>query len=177
MSEESDIMYRIRLDEAARQELNRRAHQPGVKARTRDRLEIVRLSDAGWSVPRIARHFGRSERCVRLWIKAFLHGGFDALPDQPHPGQKSALTPDLLQAIRAQVGKGERTWTAGQIADWLCEQHGVRLAAAWLSRLLRRAKLSYKRTSRTLAHKHKPEEVARKKADLATLEKGAMPDR
>ena len=58
MPEETGIMYRVRLDEAARQQLQRRAHTPGVMPRTRDRLEMVRLSDAGWSVPKIACHFG-----------------------------------------------------------------------------------------------------------------------
>ena len=168
-------MYRVHLDEAGRQELNRRARAAGVMPRTRDRLEMVRLCDAGWSVPKIARHFGLSERCVRHWIRAFLAGGFDALPDKAHLGQKSALTPEIRAALRAETEKGGRTWTAQQIADWVAEHHGVRLSPLWLSRLLRREKLAYKRTSRSLKHKQRPEEVAQKRADLLTLEKGAMP--
>ena len=169
-------MYRVRLDVAARQELDRRARAAGVMRRTRDRLEMVRLSDAGWSVPKIARHFGLSEVCVRFWIKTYLTEGFDALPDKPHLGQKSSLTPELLAAVRAEIGKGDRTWTAGQIADWLAEQHAVRLGSGWLGRLLRRHGLSYKRTSRTLKHKQDAEEVAEKSSSLQTLKKGAMPD-
>src|SRR5437867_3975083 len=114
----------IRLDEAARQELNRRAQAPDTKPRTRTRLEMVRLSDAGWSIPKIARHFGLSQRCVRLWIKAYLTGGFDALPDQPHVGQQSKLTQEHLVALRAEVSQGERTWTAAQIAAWLAQERG-----------------------------------------------------
>ena len=41
-----------------------------------------------------------------------------------------------------------------------------------MGRLLRRAKLSYKRTSRSVKHKQNPQEVATKTADLKTLEKG-----
>ena len=175
MPEVLGIMYRICLDEAARQELHRRTHEPGVLPRTRDRLEIVRLSDAGWSVPKIACHFSLSEKCVRFWIKAYLVGGFDALPDKPHVGQKSALTPVLVEALRAEIGKAERIWTAQQIADWLAEQHQVRLSADWLSRLLRRAGLSYKRTSRSLKHKQDAQELAQKSAALHTLEKRALP--
>jgi transposase len=166
-------MYRVRLDQEARREVRRRAHAAGVMPRTRDRLERVRLSDAGWSVPHIARHLGLSQRCVRHWIKTFLVGGFDALPDKAHVGQKSSLTPEMLAAVRAQVQKGERTWSAAQIADWVEEHFGLRLSAPWLRRLLRREKLSYKRTSRSLKHKQDPEAVAAKKADLETLEKGA----
>jgi transposase len=169
-------MYRIRLDDAARRELRRRAHEAGVMPRTRDRLEMVRLSDVGWSIPRIAQHFGMSERCVRRWIKTFLSEGFDALPDKPHVGQKSALSPQMLAAIRTQVSKGERTWTAPQIADWLEQHFALRLSAPWISRRLRRERIAYKRTSRTLGHKQNKEQLAHKSADLETLEKGAMRD-
>ena len=47
-------MYQVQLTDAQRDELERRAHDPRTQPRTRDRLEMVRLSDAGWSVPRIA---------------------------------------------------------------------------------------------------------------------------
>lgn len=170
-------MFRIRLDEAGREEVSRRAHAPGIKARTRDRLEIVRLSDAGWSAPRIARHLRMSDKRVRFWIKTFLARGFDALADKPHLGEPSALTPELLDAIRAEVEKGGRTWTAQQIADWLANTHGVRLSADWLGKKLRRARFSWKRTSRSLKHKQDPEQVEAKKEELAALEKGAMLDR
>ena len=76
-------MYRITLTAEQRDELRQRTCQAGLAPSTRDRLEMVRLSDAGWSVPRIARHFGQHEQTVRSWIKAFLAGGFDALPNKP----------------------------------------------------------------------------------------------
>lgn len=66
----------------------------------RERLEMVRLSDAGWSVPKIARHLRFHEQRVRAWIKAYLGGGFDALDDRPHVGQSSAITPDILAQVR-----------------------------------------------------------------------------
>ena len=37
-------MYRVRLTDAQQAELSRRAHAPGVRPRTRDRLEMVRCS-------------------------------------------------------------------------------------------------------------------------------------
>lgn len=169
-------MYRIRLTTELRTELNRRAHQKDIAPSTRDRLEMVRLSDAGFSVPKIARHLGQHEQTVRAWIKAFLANGFEALVNKPRGGKQSALTETILDALRTEIGKGERTWTAGQIAEWVAEHYGVRLSVGRMHKHLRRARLSWQRTSRTLQHKQKPEEVAAKKADLQTLEKGAMPD-
>ena len=164
-------MYRVRLSEEQRLELKRRARSPETAPRTRDRLEMVRLSDAGFSVPQIAGHLQICKQQVRYWVKRFLEGGFDALPDAPHPGQQSALTPRILDSVRQEVRKSERTWTAQQIADWVADQHGVRRSADRVGRMLRRARLSYKRTHRHLRHKQKPEEVAAKKEELAALEK------
>ena len=58
-------MYTVTLTDEQRQELHRRTRQPGIVPSTRDRLEMVRLSDAGWSVPTIARHLGQHEQTVR----------------------------------------------------------------------------------------------------------------
>ena len=167
-------MYRARLTEAQQGDLQRRARDPGIKRRTRDRLEMVRLSDSGWSIPRIARHFRLNEKRVRFWIRRFLEVGFAGLLDRPHPGRQSALTPAVLEALGHELGKGDRIWTAGQLVEWLAEHHGVRLSAKWLSRLLRRVRLSYKRTQRQVRHKQDPAQVAERAADLETLERGAL---
>jgi transposase len=164
-------MYRIALSEEQRQELRERTRQKGIAPSTRDRLEMVRLADAGWSVPRIARHLGQHEQTVRAWIKAFLLGGFAALPNKPRGGKQSALTGAMLESVRAEVATGTRTWTAAQLAEWIAEQHGVRLSADRLRRHLRRARISWQRTSRTLRHKQDPAEVAERAAVLATAEK------
>jgi putative transposase len=169
-------LYRVHLTEAQRAELQRRTRAPKVMPRTRDRLEMVRLSDAGWSIPRIAVHLRLSEKRVRYWLKQFLTGGgFDALPDQPHVGQQSSLTPALVVALQQEVDQSQRTWTARQLADWLAAQHGLRLTPNHLARRLKKAKFSYKRTERGLQHKQDPEQVAERQADLETAEKGAKP--
>ena len=164
-------MYRVRLSDAQREELQRRAHEPGVMPRTRDRLEMVRLSDAGWNIPQIAVHFRLSEKCVRRWIKAFLTGSFDALPDQPHPGRHSSLTAEIEAAIRQELRRAERTWTSSQLADWVAERCGVRVTPDYLLRRLKRARISYQRTGRSVKHKQKREEVEPQQAEMAEHEK------
>lgn len=169
-------MYRVTLTDEQRLELNRLTRQPGLASSTRDRLEMVRLSDAGWRVPQIARHLGQHEQTVRSWVKAFLSNGFDALTNKPRGGSVSALTPALLEAVRQEVGKADRTWSAGQIADWIAQEFDVSRSAAQVRRQLRKERLSYKRTSRSLKHKQNPQEVADKSAELDALKKGAMRD-
>jgi len=168
-------MYRVQFDEATRQELGRRAHQPGIAPSTRDRLEMLRLSDAGWSIPKIAAHLQYHEQTVRHWVKVFLLEGFDALVDPPRPGKPSAITQDILAQVRAWIQTGDRTWNSRQIAEQVERVFGIRRSHDQWRRLLRREHLAYKRTSRNLRHKQQPEQVAVKKAGLEVLQKRAMP--
>ena len=165
------FMYRITLTAYQRQELQQRTRKAGLPSSTRDRLEMVRLSDSGWSVPRIARHLAIHEQTVRLWIKAFINDGFDALTNKPRGGDTSAVTPAMLEAARAEIVKSKRTWSASQVADWIAEHYGVRIGPGRMRVHLARAGLSYQRTSRSLHHKQKPDEVAERKAQLQELEK------
>ena len=159
-------MYRRSLTDEQRRELRERAHRAGLAPSTRDRLEMVRLSDAGWSVPRSARQRGPHEQSVRTWIKAFLAGAFAAGPNKPRGGQESALTAPLLERVRAAVAAGTRTWTAAQLADWVAAHHGVRLSAERVRIPRRRARICWQRSSRTLRHKQDPDEVAEREAVL-----------
>jgi transposase len=164
-------LYRVELSDEQQRELQRRTHQSGIRPRTRDRLEMVRLSHSGQRVPQIARHLGISEKRVRHWIKTFLAEGFEALTDQPPVGRPSRLTPSIRAAVRQELEKGDRTWTAPQLAEWIAAQFGVRVSAAHLRRFRQRWRLSWKRTVRSVGHKQKPDEVAEKKKELDALEK------
>jgi transposase len=165
------FMYRITLSDEQRQDLRQRTRQVGLAPSLRDRLEMVRLSDTGWSVPRIAHYLGQHEQTVRAWIKAFLAAGFDALPNKPRGGKQSALTPAMLDAVRSELAKGTRTWSAAQLADWIAEHQGVRLSADRVRFHLKRAKITWQRTSRSLKHKQDPAEVAERQAVLTELAK------
>ena len=164
-------MYRVQLTDEQHRELKRRSREPGLARRTRDRLEMVRLSANRISVPKIACLLRADEDRVRHWIKAFLSGGFDALPDQGHQGRPSRLTPTIMQAVRQEIAKADRTWNAPQLVEWIAERFGLRMTPDHLGRRLRREKLVYKRTSRSLRHKQKPEEVEAKRKELEELEK------
>ncbi len=170
-------MYHVKFDDEARQELIRRAHQAKITPRTRDRLEMLRLSDAGWSIPKIARHLNQHGQTVRHWIKVFLLDGFDALVDTPRPGKPSAITPEIRAQVRQWIEKGDRIWSAGQVAEEVARVYGIRRSVEQWRRLLRRERLGYKRTSRNLKHKQDPEQVAAKKAQLEALQKRGTPPR
>lgn len=164
-------IIRAKLNDEQREEFHRKTRETDLKPRYRDRLEIVRLSDAGFAIPKIAVILDQSEQRVRYWLKRFLEGGFDALSDAPHLGPSSALTPEILEHLRAEIRKGERTWTASQLSEWLFDSFGVKLCAEHLSRRLKREGFVWKRTSRSLRHERKAEETEAKRSELADFEK------
>lgn len=168
-------MIRVVLTESQVSELTRLRRDARTRPRTRDRLEMVRLANLGWTIPKIAQHVEMTESRVRHWIKAFLSEGFDGLKDRGGVGPKRQLTAAIVDEIRqmtAQTAQEGKTWTTVQINDWLVEQHGFRLNRRYLSDSLKKNGLRYKRTTRTLQHKQDPEKVADRKADLETLKKG-----
>ena len=169
-------MYRVLLTEEQLIELNRLCRARTTKPSTRSRLEMLRLAHAGWTIPRIAKHFDVTESRVRYWIKAFLAGGFVALESKMSPGPPRKLTNEILQSLREVVGQDGRTWTAPQVLEWLQQEHGLTVNRTWLCEVINQNGMSYKRTTRTLRHKQNPEQVADRRVDLETLKKGQNPD-
>ncbi len=164
---------RVSLTAEQRRELQQRARQREVAPRVRDRLEMVRLSDLGRTIPQIARDLGAHEQTVRKYLKAFRGGGFTALPDRPRPGRTpTATTADLDAVVRLldESAATGHTWTLPQLAQWLTAQRGVTISTGHLRALLRRRRCRWKRTARTVRHKQRdPDLQAAKEADLDTL--------
>jgi transposase len=161
-------MLRIHLTDIQRSELQvlRRSDLPAV---ARDRLEMVFLSDAGWSPPKIAEHLGRHPHTVRAALKGFRDRGTAALhPDQPGPEpdhDRRALVTGKLSELLGQ----ERTWTSRQLADALGSDIGV--GHRQTRRYLALLKAGYRRTAQTVGHKQDPKKVERAEAALAGLKK------
>jgi len=149
-------LIRVSLSATQRAELNRRARQSSVAPRLRDRLEMVRLSDLGLTIPQIAAHLGLHQQTVRKYLKAFLADGFAALPDRPIPGRPPTITTQHLAALgelldhAATIGQ---TWTVPHLIAWLEREHRVTISARQLHRLLRRHRFRWKRTKPDLGHK------------------------
>src|SRR5262249_47358833 len=140
--------------------------------RVRDRLEMVLLSEAGWSPPRIARHLGCYPQTVRNLLHDFRRRGPAALwPRSTGPAPDVARSDRILARLRNLLGP-DRTWTPAQLAEAL-RPDGVALSGRQVRRYLRRLKAGYRRTASTLAHKQDPAKGARAKKVLGNLKKKA----
>jgi transposase len=148
-------LLRVELTPEQQDELRGRLRAHQVPWHTRLRLECVRWSDAGLSVPQIAERVECHQVTVREALHRFADGGFVALDDAPRPGRPPILTRadmDALEAMLDAAAAQGRTVTAGAAADWLTTERGVSVSAAWLTVLLRRDGFRPKRTRDWLRH-------------------------
>ena len=110
-------MIRVVLTESQVSELTRLRRDAKTRPRTRDRLEMVRLANLGWNIPKIAQHFQMTESRVRHWVKTFLSEGFDGLKDRGGVGPKRRLTAPIIDEIREMTAQEGKTWTTVQIGS------------------------------------------------------------
>ena len=166
-------MIRIQLDDATRSELQslRRTALPPA---ARDRLEMVLLSDAGWSAPRIAAHLGCHPHTARKALRLFREQGAAGLARRrPGPPPDQARR-DRVTGLLAELLGQERTWTSAQLAEAL-RPHGVALGTRQVRRYLKLLKAGYRRTASTLKHKQDAAKVARAATVLGGLKKKRRP--
>src|SRR6266571_2486409 len=114
---------RVRLDQAAHDELERRYHTTR-DATTRTRYQMILLRAEDHPVVEVAQLTRCSPDTVRRVLKRYLAGGPDAVPHRPHLGQPPHYPPE---------------WEAGlvRVADLDPHEVGVD-SALWCCRARRR---------------------------------------
>ena len=161
-------MIRTTLDEATRDELQR-LRRTERAPKVRDRIEMVTLSDAGWSAPKIAEHLGYHPQTVRDLLRAFLARGTAALhPSRSGPAPDTERFEQVAAALR-ELLQEPRTWTSRQLSRALAERD-IALGPRQIRRYLKRMRAKYRRTAQTLKHKQDPAKVERASRVLDHLE-------
>jgi putative transposase len=160
-------MIRIHLDDATRDEL-RALRRKSLPPKVRDRIEMITLSDAGWSAPKIAAHLGYCGQTVRDLLRNFFGRRIEALyPRRTGPAPDAARRECVAEELRRSLGE-ERTWTSRQLSEALAER-GIALGPREVRRHLKRLKAGYRRTASTLKHKQNPVKAERAGRVLANL--------
>ncbi len=167
-------MRRTTLTEAQRAGLQAARHDVTLSPYERDRVEMLLLSAAGWSPPRIATFLACSTKTVRQVLDRFSSEGMVALRRKRPGPPANRVRREQLTAVLRQLLLRDRTWTAGQLAATLGEQ-GIRLGTRQVRRYLRDMDARYRRTVRTLHHKQDPTRVATATTTLGALKKGRQP--
>ena len=145
--------------------------------RAKERLQVAHWATSGQhTLADLARLAGRARSTIQEWLAAFAAGGVDPLLErQAPPGKSSPVAGDKVQAQR-QAGRQAGPWrTAGQLAAWLKEKHGIERAAKsmyyWLGKVG-----GARRVPRPCHGKQDPAAVATFRAELEqNLEKLELP--
>jgi len=119
------------------------AKTSGTPAQTR-RLLALSAIYAGGSRSEAAQIGGVGLQTVRDWVLAFNARGPDGLIDGKAPGARPRLNAAQCEALRVMVEQGPTPaahgvvrWRLVDLAQILCEDHGVSVSEQTLSRVLR----------------------------------------
>ena len=110
-------------------------------ARDKERLQVVLWATSGQhSLEALAQLVGRARSTIQIWLDDFTEGGRAKLLERAAPpGKPSPVAEPKVQA-QLQAGLQAGRWrTAGQVAAWLKETHGIERAAKslyyWLGKV------------------------------------------
>ena len=128
----------LRADELAQLKQSIRA---AVDPRDKERLQVVLWATSGQhSLEALAQLAGRARSTIQIWIDDFSAGGLHQLLErETPPGSASPVAePKIQEQLQAGLRAG-RWRTAGQVAAWLQETHGIKRAAKslyyWLGKV------------------------------------------
>ncbi|MBG9792580.1 transposase, partial [Paenibacillus dendritiformis] len=125
-----------------------------------ERLQTVRLRLMGKSVREIATIICRSEKTIRLYIRAYEKEGLSGLAMQFSPGRSPRLTKEQRDALKqvivnqvpADVGfTAKFNWTLQLIADYIERTYGCTYSLRGVSKMMEHMGMSYTKPTYTLA--------------------------
>jgi transposase len=109
--------------------------------RDKERLQVVSWATSGQhTLADLARLAGRARSTIQVWLDDFTEGGTaQLLVREASPGKPSPVADAKVQA-QLQAGLKAGQWrTAGQVAVWLKEKHGIQRATKslyyWLGKV------------------------------------------
>src|SRR5690242_20262992 len=109
--------------------------------RDKERLQVVSWATSGQhTLADLARLAGRARSTIQVWLDDFAAGGIAQLLEREAPPGKSSPVADATVQAQLQAGLQAGRWrTAGQVAAWLKEKHGIQRAAKslyyWLGKV------------------------------------------
>lgn len=121
---------KVAMSEAEATQLKNRI-RCATDPRDKERLLVVLWATGGQhTLEDLARLAGRARSTIQVWLDAFTAGGLAKLLErEAPPGKASPVGQAKVQAQLQSGLKAGRWRTAGQVAAWLKEAHGIERAA------------------------------------------------
>ena len=138
-----------------------------AKPRTRHRAHAILLSSDGFSVDEIAKIYGVDRDTVSGWINKWEQFGLEGLKDQPRSGNPGILTQSEKQLVIELCQETPRSIPS--IIASLFEQTEKYASDSTIKRILKSAKLTWKRVRKSLKSKQNKEEFEAAQLELKEL--------
>jgi transposase len=109
--------------------------------RDKERLQVVLWATRGQhTLEDLAGLAGRARSTIQVWLEDFTAGGLSRLLERTAPPGKPSPVAEAQVQVQLQAGLQAGRWrTAGQVAAWLKEAHGIERAAKslyyWLGKV------------------------------------------
>jgi len=153
-------------------------------ARVLRRAQMVRLSSLGHKSSEIARLLNVSAPTVTQALHRFNAEGLKGLADRPRPGRPPRARDRYIQLLKEAVttapqemGYPFSSWSLSRLREHLCRKTSVLLSPGYLSRLMAKHHIVYRRPRHVMGHLRDQAEYDEKKAFLDFLKKTPWPPR
>ena len=148
----------------------RRLTRSNKEARVARRAQMIHLSARGHTASQIAERWAICLNTVLRLIRRFNAQGLSALKDKPRGGRPPRTTPRYVALLKELVMQSPRdlgypfsSWTLDRLREHLTAVTGVVLHPRYLSRLMARHGIVYRRPKHVLAHLRDPQDYSEKK--------------
>jgi transposase len=135
----------IRLTEEEDARLREIEQDPYLRPKVRLRAQVLRLSNRGSNMEKIASYTGRSAASIARDLDRFRERGFEGLADGKAPGNPPRITGEMREYMEQRLSE-ERTWNATQLAEVLREEFSVVVTPEAVRQHLHSMSYSWKRT-------------------------------
>lgn len=168
----------IRLSSSEKSFLKRLGKET-CQPRTWARAVCLLMLAAGDPVSKVAGLLSVSLNTVTRWKQRWLRRGRRGLADGRRCGRPPKATPsylaELLRVARRnprKMGYAFSRWTAPRLSQYLALKTRIRFCPQWITELLRRRDIVWRRTKRTIRNLQNPGELKRSRLELNRLKRG-----
>ena len=167
-----------KLKAKERAELSRILHSR-EDGRVVRRAQMILQSAQGIHVPTIASAWDTTVQTVLKTIHRFNAEGLASLTDRPRSGRPVKATEQYIEVLKQAVQCSPRdlgypfsSWTLNRLREHVGHETGVLLNPRYLSSLMGKHGIVYRRPKHLMTHLRDPQEYDEKKALLEFLKKG-----
>lgn len=161
----------VELSEAEDKALQKLEQGKGIHQKVRLRASIVRLNNQGWSVPRLSRHYSRSQDSIHQDLDRWEDQGIEGMADKPQAGNNRVLSEEMAEFMKKKLAE-ERAWDCTQLSDAMFKEFKVRVKREAIRMRLLAMGYSWQRSRYEPGKDPDPLEVEKAKANIETLKRG-----